>query len=54
MLDYLFGNPPENGKSVVIKPGNLVEVWVNGKLSTTKRFPTRVDAERFQREEVLR
>jgi hypothetical protein len=58
MTDLKFGDPPRNGKSVRIMPGNAppyrVEVWVNGTLATTKTFATVAEAEKFQREEVVR
>jgi hypothetical protein len=54
MQDDLLGNAPLNGKRVSILPGNIVEVWVNGKLTMTRKFPTREEAEQFQRKEVLR
>lgn len=60
MSDMRFGDPPKNGKQVVVTGGNLVpkpyhaEVRVHGTLVETRYFTTEAEAQKFQQEEVTR
>ncbi|WP_156407054.1 hypothetical protein [Bosea sp. Root670] len=60
MSELTFGDAPKNGKRVVIKPGTPpatafhVEVWIDGRISATRRFATSVEAEQYRRQELMR
>lgn len=58
--EFHFGDAPRNGKSAKLTAGHPqpapfhVEVWINGVLSETRKFPTRAEADAFQRKEAIR
>lgn len=60
MSESQFGAPPKNGKSVLLKNGNPpptpfhVEVWIEGRLTSTTKFANFDEAKRFQQGEFLR
>ena len=57
MSDLRFGPAPRNGLQIKTTSGHaaprpyLVEVWVNGKLDKSERFPRKEDADSFAKEE---
>ena len=60
MSDLQFGDPPKNGKQVLLTGGHAaptpyhVEVRVDGELKATKMFGSKEEAEKFQKEETVR
>jgi hypothetical protein len=60
MSDTQFGDPPKNGKQVVVTGNHPAptpyhaEVRVHGTLVETRCFTTKAEAQNFQQEEVTR
>jgi hypothetical protein len=55
-----FGGPPKNGKQIKVTSGHSgptpyhVTIWVDGNLKDVRMFASQAEAEKFQKEEVVR